>query len=171
MPIVSIVGRKNAGKTTVLETLIGEFKRRGYRVAAVKHHAHDFEIDQPGKDSWRFAQAGSDVVVLATPRKLAFVKRLAQEPSLEEVAAQVGDGVDIILTEGYKMGPAPKIEVARRAMGRELLCREGELIALATDAHFPVAIPHFALDDTVGLADFIEGRFLNPSPAPPTSRP
>jgi len=160
IPIISVVGKSGAGKTTLLEKLIAELKRRGYRVATVKHDVHGFEIDRPGKDSWRLAQAGSDSVVIASPQKLALIKRLDRELALSEIAALLTD-VDIILTEGYKRGDAPKIEVSRREKGRELLCTPDELVAIVSDQSFDLDVPQFGLDDTVGIVDLLEGTFLS----------
>ncbi len=159
IPIVSVVGKSNVGKTTLLEKLIPELKRRGYRVATVKHDAHSFEMDQPGKDTWRHRQAGADVVVISSRDKLAMIRRLSEEMPLTEIAASI-TGVDIILTEGYKRGPAPKVEVSRRVMSQELLCTADELVAIASDQPFDMAVPQFGLDDVSGLADVLEQRFL-----------
>jgi len=159
IPIISIVGKSNSGKTTLLERLIAELKRRGYRVGTIKHDVHGFDIDRPGKDSWRHAQAGSDVVVIASPNRLALIRRLERELSLDEVARYFSD-VDIILTEGYKRGDKPKIEVSRREVSEELLCTQEELVAVATDHPVDVDVPQFALDDAVGLVNLLEERFL-----------
>lgn len=156
IPVISVVGRSDTGKTTLLEKLIPELKRRGYRVATVKHHIHPgFEIDQPGKDTWRHAQAGSDHVVIAAPDKVASIRRVDREPTLDEIAATITD-VDIILTEGYKRAGKPKIEVIRSARSQEPLCTPDELIALATDVQLDVAVPQFDLNDAAGLVDLIE---------------
>jgi molybdopterin-guanine dinucleotide biosynthesis protein B len=160
VPIISVVGKSGVGKTTFLEKLIAELKRRGYRVVAVKHDVHGFEIDRPGKDSWRLAQAGSDSVVIASPRRLALIKRLDEEMALGEIAALLTD-VDIILTEGYKRGDAPKIEVSRRGRGGELLCTPDELVAIVSDQLFDLDVPQFDLDDAGGIVDLLEGRFLS----------
>jgi molybdopterin-guanine dinucleotide biosynthesis protein B len=159
IPIVSIIGKSGVGKTTLLEKLVAELKRRGYRVATVKHDVHDFDIDQPGKDSWRLAQAGSDSIVIASPKKLALIKRLDRELALSEIVAFLTD-VDIIITEGYKRGDAPKIEVSRRERGGELLCTPDELLAIVSDQPFELDVPQFSLDDTVGIVDLLEGRYL-----------
>jgi molybdopterin-guanine dinucleotide biosynthesis adapter protein len=159
IPLVSVVGKSDAGKTTLLEKLIPELKRRGYRVATVKHDAHSFEIDQPGKDTWRHRQAGADVVVISSKDKMAIIRRVDDELSLLQIADMI-TGVDIILTEGFKRGPAPKIEVSRREKSTELLCTAGELVAIATDQHFDLPVPQFGLDDAVGLVDILENRFL-----------
>ena len=160
IPIISVVGRSDSGKTTLLEKLIPELKRRGYRVATVKHHAHPgFEIDQPGKDTWRHAQAGSDHVVIAAPDKVASIRLMNHEPTLDEIAAGITD-VDIILTEGYKRAGKPKIEVIRFARSLEPICHSDELIALATDVWLDLDVPQFDLDDAAGLVDLIEASFL-----------
>lgn len=159
IPIISVVGKSGVGKTTFLEKLIAELKRRGLRVAIIKHDVHGFEIDQPGKDSWRLAQAGSDSVVIASPQGLALIKRLDREMALGEIAALLTD-VDIILTEGYKRGDAPKIEVSRRERGGGLLCTPDELVAIVSDQPFDLDVPQFDLDDTGGVADLMEERFL-----------
>ena len=161
IPIVCIVGRSGAGRTTLLEKLISELKRRGYRVATVKHHAHPgFEIDKPGKDTWRHAQAGSDHVVIAAPDKVAAIRRVARAQTLDEIAVTIHD-VDIILTEGYSRADKPKIEVLRAALSTKPICDPQELLALASDTALPLDIPHFDLDDTAGLVNLIQARFLS----------
>ncbi|MBI5956955.1 MAG: molybdopterin-guanine dinucleotide biosynthesis protein B [Chloroflexi bacterium] len=159
VPIISVVGKSDSGKTTLLEKLIPELKRRGYRVATVKHDIHGFEIDREGKDTWRHARAGADAVVISSGQKLAVIKRTRRELSLDEIAELLPD-VDIILTEGYKRGPKPKIEVSRRTVSPELLCSPEELVAIVTDQSFPIDVPQFALDDAKGLVDLLEERFL-----------
>ncbi|HIP95941.1 MAG TPA: molybdopterin-guanine dinucleotide biosynthesis protein B [Anaerolineae bacterium] len=159
IPVVCIVGESGVGKTTFLEKLIAELKRRGYRVGTIKHHIHDFEVDRPGKDSWRHARAGSDVVVIASPYKLSLIERLEREPTLDEVAARI-TGVDIILAEGYKHSDKPKIEVFRREMGGALLSTPDELVALVTDQPVDLNVPQFDPDDAVGAASLLEARFL-----------
>lgn len=161
IPIICIVGRSNVGKTTLLEKLIPALRRRGYRVATIKHHSHpDFEIDQPGKDTWRHAQAGSDHVIIAAPDKVASIRRVEQEPTLDELAATIRD-VDIILTEGYKRSDKPKIEVVRAARSSEPICTPQELVALATDVPIALEVPQFELNDAEGLAGLLEARFLS----------
>jgi len=158
-PIVSVVGKSNTGKTTLMVKLIAELKRRGYRVATVKHDVHGFDIDTPGKDSWRHAAAGSDVVFIASPQKLAMVRRLDFEWSLDEIAGMCVD-VDIVLTEGYKRGDKSKIEVSRKEKGTELLCDSSELIAIAADQSFDIDVPQFDLNDSEGLVNLLEESVL-----------
>ena len=161
IPLICVVGRSGAGKTTLLEKLIPELKRRGYRVATIKHHVHPgFEIDQPGKDSWRHAQAGSDHVFLVASDKVASIRCLDRELTLDEIAATIYD-VDIILAEGYKWEAKPKIEVLRAARSSELVSPPEYLLAVVSDLASPVGdVPRFELDDVPGLADLIESHFL-----------
>jgi len=161
IPIICIVGRSGSGKTTLLEKLIPELKRRGYRVATIKHHVHPgFEIDQPGKDSWRHARAGSDHVFLVASDKVASIRRVDREPTLDEIAVTIQD-VDIILVEGFKWEAKPKIELLRAARSRELVCPPEDLLAVVSDLTLPLpGVPRFELDDVPGLADLIETHFL-----------
>ncbi len=158
-PVVSIVGKSNVGKTTLVEKVIRELKRRGYRVATIKHDVHGFDIDTPGKDSWRHGQAGSDCVVIASPSKVAMIQKVERELTLDEILTMLPD-VDIVLTEGYKRGDKPKIEVSRREMGQQLLCKVDELIAIATDQAHDLPVVQFGLDDAAGLVDYLERLYL-----------
>lgn len=158
-PVISVVGRSNVGKTTFVEKLVRELKRRGYRVGTIKHYKHEFEIDQPGKDSWRHARAGSDVAVISSPRKMAMVRHLDAELSLNEIVAAMPP-VDIVVTEGYKQDRKPKIEVFRQAVVSDLISRSSDLIAVVTDRSLDVPVPQFQLDDASGVADLLERRYL-----------
>lgn len=159
VPVISIVGRSNSGKTTFLVRLIAELKQRGYRVAVIKHSGHNFEIDHPGKDTYRHAKAGADAVVITSAYKMAMVKRFKEEPSEEDIIAMIGPGYDLVLTEGYKKGPFPKIEVSRRALFCELIAQDG-LVAIVSDNLFALDLPHFSLEDAPGVASFIEEKYL-----------
>jgi molybdopterin-guanine dinucleotide biosynthesis protein B/molybdopterin-guanine dinucleotide biosynthesis protein len=164
--IVSVVAKSGTGKTTLLEKLIAELKRRGWRVGAVKHDAHRFDIDREGKDSWRLTQAGADTMLITSPEKIAMVKRHGdgQEPPLAETIARYFGDVDIVLTEGFKKSAMPKIEVHRAERSATLLCRGEEhdstLIAVASDERLELDVPVYDLNDAAGLCDFIEARFL-----------
>jgi len=154
-PILSIVAKSKSGKTTLMVKLISEFKRRGFSIATIKHHSHPgFEIDIPGKDTWKHAQAGSDHVVIAAPDKIASIRRLARELTLDEIAEGITD-VDLILTEGFKRAGKPALEVVRAERGLELIADSKQLIAVATDTHLDIATPQFDLNDASGIVDFL----------------
>jgi len=159
VPMVSIVGNSGVGKTTFLEKLVREIKARGYRLATIKHDVHNFDIDRPGKDSWRLTQAGSDVVILSSPHRLALMEEVEKERSLEELARLVEDRVDLILTEGYRGAAALKIEVLRQAHSTAITAALGDLLAIVTDQPFDLDRPQFDLDDAAGVADLLERRF------------
>jgi len=158
-PVISFVGNSGVGKTTFLEKLIPVFKDRGYRVAAVKHDAHRFEIDYPGKDSWRLTHAGSDVTIISSGDKLALVERRRGERSLDDIVEMVGDRADVVLTEGYRGAAALKIEVSRKAHSHVITARLDDLIAIVTDEPFDYDVPQFGLDDATGVADLLEAAF------------
>jgi len=159
-PVVCFVGRSGSGKTTLLEKLIPQLKQKGYRLATIKHHSHPgIDIDKPGKDTWRHAQAGSDHVVIAAPDQIATIQKLDAPRSLDEIAAGI-TGVDLILTEGYKRSNRPKVEIVRSARGTDPICTADELLALVTDVDIAIDVPQFGLDDAAALADFLEYHFL-----------
>ncbi len=164
-PVVSIVAKSGTGKTTLLEKLIAELKKRGYRVGAVKHDAHSFSIDHEGKDSWRLTQAGADIMLITSPAKIAMVKlNDDREPVLDETVASYCQDVDIVLTEGFKRSSMPKIEVHRRERSTSLLCRGDEhdptLFAVASDEPLKLDVPVLDINDATGLCDLIVLRFL-----------
>jgi molybdopterin molybdotransferase len=166
-PIVSIVGRSESGKTILVEQLIAEFKRRGYKIAALKHsHCGVIEVDQPGKDTWKFAQAGSDAVCISSPRKLALIKKSDHDLRIDEVLPIIGPEFDLVLVEGFKKSKLPKIEVHRKELGNDLLCSPEELSAIVTDGSLdtPLAdshkLPILSWADTAAIADFIEKNFV-----------
>ena len=160
LPIVSIVGKSQSGKTVLMEQLIAEFKRRGYKVAALKHSPGGMEIDRPGKDSWRFAQAGSDAVLVSSTDRLAFIKNLDHELNIEELLQVVGDEFDLVLAEGFRKSKIPKIEVHKKELGDDLLCSLDEISAIVTEGSLDTDIPQLTWGDTVAIADFIEKNFV-----------
>jgi molybdopterin-guanine dinucleotide biosynthesis protein MobB len=160
-PIVSIVGKSESGKTTLLEKLITELKSRGYRVATVKHAHQESSFDEPGKDSWRHAQAGSEATVISTPDKLVLIKPISDEASLEQIAYLLGEDYDIILAEGFSQGNTPKIEVHRK-QANPTLPKVKKLIAIATDEPLETKTRQFSLEDSKGLADLLEKGFIQP---------
>ncbi len=159
IPVISVVGRSNCGKTTYLEKLISELKKRGYKVATIKHDVHGFEMDTPGKDTWRHSQAGADIVCISSPQKMAMIQKVSQELLLDEVIAYIKD-VDIIFTEGYKREAKRKIEVFRQEVCDSPLCNKEELLAMVADTILYSDIPHFSLDTATDLADFLEDTIL-----------
>jgi len=160
-PIVSIVGKSKSGKTTLMEELIGELKSRGYRVGTIKHTPQGMTFDELDKDSWRHIQAGSEATAVSAPNKVVLIKPVTQALTLDEVARLVGEDCDIILTEGFKQGNAPKIEVHRREVGPPLSAVK-KLIAIATDEPLETKTRQFSLQDIEGLADLLEQGFIKP---------
>ncbi len=161
IPIVSIVGKSDSGKTTLIEKLVPELTRRGHRIATVKHDVHGFEVDREGKDSWRHKKAGAHTVVISSPQKAAVIRDVKRDLNLAEIRDKLIRDVDLILSEGYKRDVQPKIEIFRKEKHQELLCtREDNLIAIVSDKTFDVGVPCFGLDDMAGLSSFIEKKFL-----------
>ena len=160
VPIVSVVGKKAAGKTLVMTRLVAELKKRGYRVAAVKHSAHSFDVDREGKDSWQYSQAGSDAAVISSPQKVAIIRKVDRDSTLAELSRLIGPDYDIILAEGFKQDKAARIEVHRKELGPDLVSDPGQLLAVVTDGRLGPDLPQFGLDDAAGLADLIEKKYL-----------
>jgi len=162
IPIISIVGKSDSGKTTLIEKLVPELTHRGHRIATVKHDTHGFEVDREGKDSWRHKQAGAHTVVISSPNKVALIRDVEKDFTLEEIREKLIQDVDLVLSEGYKKDVQPKIEIFRKEKHKELLCsKEDHLVAVVTNQSFKIDVPCFDLDDMVGLSDFIEKRFLS----------
>jgi molybdopterin-guanine dinucleotide biosynthesis adapter protein len=161
IPIVSIVGKSNSGKTTLLEKLIAELVGRGYRVATIKHNVHGFDIDHEGKDSYRHKKAGASITVVSSPQELALVRDVDHDYSFEEIRESYIKDVDIILTEGFKVNAYPKIEVFRCELKRELISgQDDSLMAVASDVKLDIRVPCLDINDTRGVADLIERTFL-----------
>jgi molybdopterin-guanine dinucleotide biosynthesis protein B len=162
IPIISVVGKSDSGKTTLIEKLVPELTRRGYRIATVKHDVHGFEVDREGKDSWRHKKAGAHTVVISSPEKVALIRDVERDLSLMEIRDKLIRDVDLVLSEGYKRDVQPKIEIFRKERHQELLCaKEDNLIAIVTDQTFNIGVPCFDLEDMKGLSSFIEKEFLN----------
>ena len=158
LKVFGVVGWKNNGKTTLVERLVAHLTEAGYRVSTVKHAHHEVDLDQPGKDSWRHREAGASEVVLATARRWAVIHELRgqPEPPLDELLGRMSP-VDLVLVEGFKRFPHPKLETHRRERGTPLLAREDTtIVAVASDVPLPdLDLPRFDLDDVAGIARFI----------------
>lgn len=165
IPIVSIVGKSDSGKTTLIEKIVKELSGRGFKIATIKHDAHRFDIDHQGKDSWRHKRAGSVLTIISSPKKLALVQDTNHDHTLAELRDKFITDADLIISEGYKRETQPKIEVFRMEMRQELLCNSDDnLIAVAGNPlSVPAGVPVFDLDDPVALCDFIVERFLKKS--------
>jgi molybdopterin-guanine dinucleotide biosynthesis protein B len=154
IPVISVVGKSNSGKTTYLEKLIRELKKQNYKVAIIKHDVHGFEMDKPGKDTWRHGQAGADIVCISSPDKMAMIKKVEKELLLDEVIEYM-DGVDIIITEGYKRESKRKIEIFRQDACDAPLCTKEELLAVVSDVVLYEDVPHFSLEDAEPMVNFL----------------
>jgi molybdopterin-guanine dinucleotide biosynthesis protein MobB len=158
MRVFGVTGWKNTGKTGLMERLVAEITARGFTVSTVKHAHHAVDLDQPGRDSHRHRVAGAREVILATAQRWALLHELrgAPEPPLDALLARLSP-VDLVLIEGYKRGPHPKIETHRAEAGRALMAPgEPTIRAVAADTALTgLAVPLFHLDDTVAIADFV----------------
>jgi molybdopterin-guanine dinucleotide biosynthesis adapter protein len=160
MRLFGLAGWSGSGKTTLLAALIPELVARGLTVSTIKHAHHEFDIDQPGKDSWRHRQAGASEVMVASSRRWALMRELrdAPEPTLDELVSRMSP-VDLLLVEGFKAHPHPKLEVYRPSVGKPLLYPDDpHIVALASDAPLAVPLPLLSLDDPRAIADFILGH-------------
>jgi molybdopterin-guanine dinucleotide biosynthesis adapter protein len=161
LPMLGIAAWSGTGKTTLLRALLPLLRTKGLRVGVVKHTHHDFDIDLPGKDSYELRRAGATQVLIGSRRRWALIVEtdLDRDPPLAEMLAHIGtDALDLILIEGLKNEPIPKLEVHRPAMGRPLLCvKDPHVIAIATDAPVtpPRAMPVIDLNDIAAIASFV----------------
>jgi len=156
--LVAIVGKRDSGKTTLIEKLLPQLIKLGLRVGTVKHDAHSFEIDHEGKDSWRHSQAGALAYVISSSERLAYVAKLDGEVPLADIARRFFGDFDLVVAEGYKRSAPHLVEIFRVGAGHDApLCAPGEPMALVTDA--PLEHEHlFGLDDVTGLAHFVASR-------------
>ena len=157
MRIFGLAGWSGSGKTTLLTGIVPELAARGLAVSTIKHAHHEFDIDRPGKDSWRHRAAGAREVMVASSRRWAIMHELRgdPEPSLDELAARMSP-VDLLLVEGWKRHPHPKLEVHRPALGKPLLYPEDpHIVAIASDEPLAAPIPLLPLGDPAAVAAFI----------------
>ena len=158
MRVYGVIGWKNAGKTTLVERLVGEISSRGYSVSTVKHTHHKVDVDRPGKDSHRHRQAGARQVILASSARWALMTELRGRPEqpLRDLLRHL-DPVDLVIVEGYKRDDHPKVEAWRAETGQPLIAREDPTVRAVATNDDPGAIgqPVIGLDDVGGIADFI----------------
>ena len=157
MRVYGVTGWKNAGKTGLMERLVAEITARGHSVSTIKHAHHSFDVDQPGRDSYRHRAAGAQEVLLASSNRVAIMQELrgAPEPDLNTLLARLSP-VDLVLIEGYKRGPHPKIEAWRAEAGNPLIAPDDPTIrAIASDSLVKAPCPIMDLNDTAAIADFI----------------
>ena len=157
MRIFGLAGWSGSGKTTLLAALIPELAARGLSVSTIKHAHHDFDIDRPGKDSWRHRQAGAREVMVASARRWALMHELRgdAEPSLDELVTRLGP-VDVVIVEGFKRHPHPKLEVHRPSLGKPLLYPDDpHIVAIASDEPFAAPLPLLSLADPAAIAGFM----------------
>lgn len=173
MKVIGIAGYSGSGKTTLVERLIPELKRRGERVSVIKHAHHKFDIDHPGKDSWRHREAGAFEVLVASDRRLALMREFEQPTQLDvhQMLAELDPSIDWVLVEGFKHSDLPKLEVWRGGKAGDaervpLHPSDPKVVAVATDRAPELAAlrpadpkspqpPFFDLDDAVGIADWL----------------
>jgi len=160
VPVLSIVGHSNAGKTTLLEKLVRHLAAQGLRIATIKHSHHQPELDSPGKDSWRHKQAGAEASFLVGSAQMMMVADVKQELNPYMLANRFCAGFDLVLVEGYASLPGAKIEVLRAACGTGLRCHPTALLAVVSDLPdlLQPGLLQIGLDDIDGLADFILNR-------------
>ena len=161
MNILGIAGYSGSGKTTLLEKVIPLLRQHGLRISVIKHAHHDFDIDRPGKDSFRHREAGAHEVMIASGHRWALMHELRQEaePTLEELCARLSP-CDLVLVEGYKFSPIPKLEVHRTETGHPLLYpNDAEIIAVVTDSKETLPLPTLDIDAPQQVADHILNYF------------
>ena len=158
IPLISFVAYSGTGKTTLLEKVVAELKSRGNRVAVIKHDAHEFEVDKPGKDTWRFTQAGADIVAIANTHHAAIMEN--RPLALTDIVAHIHD-VDLIITEGWKTEDMPKIVLRRAATGNDFPQGLTNVVAYISDyavdesCEYGTLLPRFAFEDVSAIADYL----------------
>jgi len=161
---VAFIARSGTGKTTLMELLLPILVGRRYRVGAIKHDAHRFDIDHPGKDSHRLTAAGAATMLITSSEKLALVKKHVKSPPVEELIDLYFRDMDLVLVEGFQKSGLPKIELFRKEKNDPLICRgeidDPTLAAVASDALLEVDVPLLDLNAPETIAEFIEEKIL-----------
>ena len=156
-PILSIVGKKKSGKTTLIEKILTHLSERGLRCATVKHDVHRFMIDHEGKDTYRHQQAGAAAVLISSPEKFALIKKTEGQLTLDELVATYLSEYDLVITEGWSSADKPKIEVVRTERGA--ICQSEQLLATSGPLDPQMNIPYFNWNDIPTLCEFIIKNF------------
>jgi len=158
-PIICIVGNSGSGKTTFIEKLIPELKLRGLKIGTLKHDVHGFEMDKPGKDSWRHKQAGASTTIISSSQKIGIVMDVNHDHKPDELLPLFSD-MDIVLAEGYKRADRPKLEIFRAEITKEPLSKEDKsLLAIVSDTTVDLDVPRFSTKDVKGVTDFLLDYF------------
>lgn len=156
--VYGVTGWKNSGKTGLMERLVSEFRKRGFTVSTIKHAHHSTDVDQPGRDSYRHREAGASEVIVASPDRWALMHELRgdAEPPVEELLARLSP-VDLVLVEGFKRAPHPKVEAHRVETGKPAMAKDNVTIRAVASNGTPegLKVPVLHLDDTNAIADFI----------------
>jgi len=156
VPVLSIVGYSNSGKTTLMEKLVAGLSAKGLRIATIKHSHHQPEMDTPGKDSWRHKQAGAAASLLVGPEQMLMVSNVDEALNPQILATRFFSVYDLILVEGYASVPGPKIELVRAERSQTLRCSVDELIGVASDiSDLDVTVPLLDLNDEQAIMDHI----------------
>ncbi|WP_137938709.1 molybdopterin-guanine dinucleotide biosynthesis protein B [Chitinivorax sp. B] len=157
MKVFGFAGWSGSGKTTLIEQLLPQLVAYGLRVSLIKHTHHDFDLDQPGKDSWRHRQAGASEVLLSGGQRWALLHELREfpPPTLQELVSKLSP-CDLVLVEGFKLEPIPKLEIHRVSLGKPLLHpNDPNIVAVATDSRITISLPLFDLNQAETIAAFI----------------
>ena len=157
MKLFGVTGWKNSGKTGLVERLVAHYTAAGLAVSTIKHAHHAFDVDTPGRDSHRHREAGAREVLVSSRHRMALMRELRgdPEPDLEELTIHLSP-VDLVLVEGFKTSPHPKIECHRAQTGQSLIAPgDPSILAIASDKAVAATVPVLSLDDTAGIADFI----------------
>ena len=161
-PVLTLIGKPNCGKTTLIEKLIPVLADKGVRVGTIKHHHGEIQMDTPGKDTWRHKQAGAQVVLLSSPVGIGLIQDTAGDTPVEDLVSRYFQEVDLVIAEGYKWSTLPKIEVFRSTVYDEPMQEPGEtLVAMVSDVEIRQGLPWFKYDDIDSLVEFILEKIVN----------
>lgn len=165
IPIVAFVGPSGSGKTTLVEKIIGELVAARVRVATIKHHLKELDVDKEGKDSWRHKRAGAGAVAIVAPAGVAVIRSEDREPDPGEVVERYLYDADVVLAEGYKAGALPSVVVTRKEAGELNLSEVKKPVAVVADYDVDAGdLPKFSLDDYAALAKFIKANYVDENP-------